>query len=425
MPPPPPRKKPSKSAEESDEWTMPSLSEDPLKARRKLEKMLREIEQLLAQNGVQQQGSTRVLSHEERKKVAHKSSIEDMLRRIMAADTESGCATPTGEGAQPAPDVSMGSGSSHRTRASKQASPLSVASSSSSPAPPNLCQSASGALAAYKSPITDPQERHQPPVTRNAEAAAQAALEERIANLKPHGHVQRVEQRSAEEQREWIAEQQRRRRADAKARSSALERLMTDLRRPKQSLVQLLMGEFALQPCNKGSSGQMRTRFLGQYARSCNTVHAEAATDVASLPQLAEVLRIHKPARELLLEQLDAAKSFGAQWSSGGHRLGKVVVASNQTLMQLRIDIFEEQSRTGRTANNLYGSSDECQQLVESMAASTLSISDTRCTSIATSRAAAVCSPMRTRRRRRSAGPLSSSRTFSRTTCRPSKRALR
>ena len=185
MPPPPPRKKPSKSAEESDEWTMPSLSEDPLKARRKLEKMLREIELLLAQNGVQQQGSTRVLSHEERKKVAHKSSIEDMLRRIMAADTESGCATPTGEGAQPAPDVSMGSGSSHRTRASKQASPLSVASSSSSPAPPNLCQSASGALAAYKSLITDPQERHQPPVTRNAEAAAQAGLEERIANLIP------------------------------------------------------------------------------------------------------------------------------------------------------------------------------------------------------------------------------------------------
>ena len=49
MPPPPPHKKAAPDTD--DDWTMPSLSDDPVKACRKLEKMLREIEMLQAQNG--------------------------------------------------------------------------------------------------------------------------------------------------------------------------------------------------------------------------------------------------------------------------------------------------------------------------------------------------------------------------------------
>jgi hypothetical protein len=44
MPPPPPKApRRADDAEDASEWTMPSLSDDPHKARRKLEKMLREI----------------------------------------------------------------------------------------------------------------------------------------------------------------------------------------------------------------------------------------------------------------------------------------------------------------------------------------------------------------------------------------------
>ena len=53
MPPPPPRKK--AAPELDDDWTMPSLSDDSTKARRKLEKMLREVETLEAQNGTEHQ----------------------------------------------------------------------------------------------------------------------------------------------------------------------------------------------------------------------------------------------------------------------------------------------------------------------------------------------------------------------------------
>ena len=123
MPPPPPHKKAAPDTD--DDWTMPSLSDDPIKARRKLEKMLREVETLEAQNGTEHQGRTRVLNHEERKKVAHKQSIEDFLKRLNAAETISGRVTPTGpREQQPASDASMGSGSSHHTtRSSAKPSP--------------------------------------------------------------------------------------------------------------------------------------------------------------------------------------------------------------------------------------------------------------------------------------------------------------
>jgi hypothetical protein len=121
MPPPPPHKKAAPDTD--DDWTMPSLSDDPVKACRKLEKMLREVETLEAQNGTEHQGRTRVLNHEERKKVAHKQSIEDFLKRLNAAETISGRATPTGlREQQPASDASMGSGSSHHTTRSERSS---------------------------------------------------------------------------------------------------------------------------------------------------------------------------------------------------------------------------------------------------------------------------------------------------------------
>ena len=128
MPPPPPHKKAAPDTD--DDWTMPSLSDDPVKACRKLEKMLREIEMLQAQNGMEHQGRTRVLNHEERKKVGHKQNIVDFLKRLNAAETASGRATPTGPGEQQsASEASMGSGSSHGTRSSAKPSPTSASAS--------------------------------------------------------------------------------------------------------------------------------------------------------------------------------------------------------------------------------------------------------------------------------------------------------
>ena len=428
MPPPPPHKKAAPDTD--DDWTMPSLSDDPVKACRKLEKMLREVETLEAQNGTEHQGRTRVLNHEERKKVAHKQSIEDFLKRLNAAETISGRATPTGpREQQPASDASMGSGSSHHTtRSSAKPSPTGAAATASSPSEPNpnLCHAATAAMAAfYTSPVTGPQlERPQPPVTRGGEAAAQADLRQRMANVKPKGRVQRTVQLSEAEQRAWNAEQARRRRAQAKVREVIFTKFMRDLALElgQLPLVQLLMAEFALQPCNVGTTGQMRFRFLALYAQTCHTVHADAAEGVAGLPALAWVLRTHKPARELLTKKLHAAKALGAQWSSGGHKLGKIIAMPEQTLMQMRIEIFELQQKPGRIAGELSGNSEECELIVQSRGKGRRIPSSfvARCTSTATSPATAACCRTPTRRSRRSLGRSSSSKTTSRTTSRPS-----
>jgi hypothetical protein len=274
MPPPPPHKKAAPDTD--DDWTMPSLSDDPAKACRKLEKMLREIEMLQAQNGTEHQGRTRVLNHEERKKVGHKQNIVDFLKRLNAAETASGRATPTGPGEQQsASEASMGSGSSHGTRSSAKPSPTSASASvvsSPSELPPNLCHSATAAMAAfYTSPVTDPQQlRSQPPVTRAGEAAAQDDLQRRMANVKRGGRVQRTVQLSEAEQREWNAKQARQRRSQSKVREVIFVSVMRDMARYDLPLVQVLMAEFALQPCNAGTSGQMRFRFLELYGRSCH-----------------------------------------------------------------------------------------------------------------------------------------------------------
>ena len=107
----------------------------------------------------------------------------------------------------------------------------------------------------------------------------------------------------------------------------------------------------------------MRTRFLQQYALSCHTKQAAVAESVKEIQTLALVLQAYKPARELLMIRLEAAKSFTAQLFSGTHRLGRITASADKTLMQMRIDIFNEQRRSGATAKNLVGHSDFVPQL--------------------------------------------------------------
>lgn len=141
----------------------------------------------------------------------------------------------------------MGSGSSHHTtRSSAKPSPTGAAATASSPSEPNpnLCHAATAAMAAfYTSPVTGPQlERSQPPVTRGGEAAAQADLRQRMANVKPKGRVQRTVQLSEAEQRAWNAEQARRRRAQAKVREVIFTKFMRDLERTQLRALLLLAG---------------------------------------------------------------------------------------------------------------------------------------------------------------------------------------
>jgi hypothetical protein len=133
---------------------------------------------------------------------------------------------------------------------------------------------------------------------------------------------------------------------------------MLDLRRYDLPLVQLLIGEFAANPANRGEPGSMRIFFLRAYAETCHTKFADVAEGVNILPALAHVLRAYKPARELLQERLRAAKLFTAQSFSGTHRLGRVDVREDETLMQMRTRIFQTQRRDGRTPKDLVGSGD-------------------------------------------------------------------
>ena len=116
------------------------------------------------------------------------------------------------------------------------------------------------------------------------------------------------------------------------------------------------MAEYALNPASAGAPGQMRLHFLEQYAATCHTKHAEPAASVHELAVLAAVLRIHKPARDLLAMRLAATIGLTVQSYSGGHRLGKITVQDGETLMQLRQRIFGQQSRSGATAKSLVGS---------------------------------------------------------------------
>ena len=210
----------------------------------------------------------------------------------------------------------------------------------------------------YESPLTVP---HEPPakaVTRAGKAAAQGNLEARLGGLEPGSHPQRAVQLSEQEKRDREAKRKRDARARDRKMAEATAELMLELARFDLPLVQLLLAEFASDPMNAGDPGQMRYRFLEQYAATCHTKHADTPSAIKELPKLAKIIKAHRPARELLRERLSAAKTFTAESYSGAHRLGAVVAGSCETLMHLRQRIFMEQRRSGATPKDLLGSGD-------------------------------------------------------------------
>ena len=225
---------------------------------------------------------------------------------------------------------------------------------------------ADAAINSYRSPSTQPREVLEPAATRSSETLKDFTIRDLTARLEGAGPTTRAQERlSKAEQRAWNTLRKQESRARLKHHEESCAQLMIDLARYDLPLVQLLMAEFALQPCNYGKAGRMRVLFLEQYARTCHTKHAGMPSQVLKLPELANVLRTYKSARALLLLRLHAAKEFGAQWSSGGHRLGKIHVDHNKTLMQMRIDIFDEQRRSGRTAVDLEGAHESMPQLIQ------------------------------------------------------------
>jgi hypothetical protein len=228
---------------------------------------------------------------------------------------------------------------------------------------------AGAAISEYKSPHTG--ERTAPAAaatTRSSEALKGTTITVLAQRLEASGPTTRAQQQvSKAAQRAWAAQQKRESRARDAHYEASCAQVMVDLARYDIPLVQLLMAEFALQPCNEGSAGQMRWRFLEQYGRTCHTLWADVPSKVLSLPELACVLRTYKPARVLLLLRLYAMKEKMAQCFSGAHRLGRIKVDHSKTLMQMRIEIFDEQRRSGRTADDLEGLHPDMPQLIQTM----------------------------------------------------------
>ena len=171
---------------------------------------------------------------------------------------------------------------------------------------------ADAAMNEYKSPRTEPRLPPAEPAARRSSetlnGTTMTALAQRLeaCSLKPM--TREKERVSKVEQRAWAAEQKQESRARLKHYEESCDQVMVDLARYDIPLVQLLMAEFALQPCNEGSAGQMRWHFLEQYGRTCHTLWADVPSKVLSLPELARVLRTYKPARVLLLLRLHAMK---------------------------------------------------------------------------------------------------------------------
>eukprot|EP00966_Prymnesium_polylepis_P321054 7377371-Prymnesium_polylepis.1 len=86
---------------------------------------------------------------------------------------------------------------------------------------------------------------------------------------------------SKAEQRAWATTQKQESRARLKYHEESCVQIMVDLARYDLPLVQLLMAEFSLQPCNEGSAGQMRWHFLEQYGRTC---YINGVTALSALP---------------------------------------------------------------------------------------------------------------------------------------------
>ena len=119
--------------------------------------------------------------------------------------------------------------------------------------PPNLCGVAvDAAVAVLQSQQPHASPLREPPVqearTRAQTASAEALLADLLRELKPRGCVQRAVQLSKAERRELNTEQKRQRRALDKQWQDAAPSVMAELGRYDLPLVQLLMGEYALNP---------------------------------------------------------------------------------------------------------------------------------------------------------------------------------
>ena len=93
-----------------------------------------------------------------------------------------------------------------------------------------------------------------------------------------------------DEKRARHAESQRRSKAKAKEMAAILDTFMRELARYEVPLVQLLLAEFALNPCNLGTAGSMRIRFIAQHNMTCHSKFADPLVGVLQLPELAHVL---------------------------------------------------------------------------------------------------------------------------------------
>lgn len=249
------------------------------------------------------------------------------------------------------------SGSTERLRPAAEPLPAAAKPSLSAAA---LAAAASAPLSPSLSPALPPatEPRSSPPPQREMRrSSSQAAVQ-------PHGGLDqlnvrgRVPRLAAPSDGKLDAEQKRELRAHDRARAERQSELMGELARHDLPLVQLLMAEFAQQPCNLGTSGAMRLRFLELYGRSCHTKHAATAEGAFGLSELAALLQTSKPARELLQLRLRAMKETAVQLFSGAHRLGPVSADPNETLMHLRTRIFEEQRRSGPASKDLAGNSE-------------------------------------------------------------------
>ena len=156
--------------------------------------------------------------------------------------------------------------------------------------PTPLGQAAAEAITqAYESPLTGPGAagpRSQPSrgKTRAEAAVAALALDDKLAAMKPRGHSQIDVVLTEEEKRARHAESQRRLKAKAKEMAAILDVFMRELARYEVPLVQLLLAEFALNPCNLGTAGSMRTRFIAQHNMTCHSKFADPLVGVLQLP---------------------------------------------------------------------------------------------------------------------------------------------
>ena len=101
---------------------------------------------------------------------------------------------------------------------------------------------------------------------------------------------------------------------------------MASLRRFSISVSELLMIEFALQPCHLDTPWKMRCHFINQFGACRNAAQCEAHHQVDKLHILARVLASHRDARVLALERLTAFKQQTAELYSGAHRLPRIEV---------------------------------------------------------------------------------------------------